>query len=317
MSRDAPPALEPLPRSLEDRRRLVAERGLELRLLLDEAFTAFCDRRDLHPYGFRGEDPITEAVEWAIDFFASERFQPEKQPVKTLRLFTCVDNWLHLKVGQQAHGARKGWRAADLEPETLAASAVSHLRRAQDVALAETRARLGHTLGVLKARTCAGVVLLWLEGSQRLRAKVFDWDEPVEVRDDGDSKKTRSFRRHDALFRYLCLFIGIVDDASAEDAHRAVVRTSFSPCEDRPPYRVLEATPGTARKLQGLRKRGIRDLLERALDAAEADAVTPEEHLTRLLLRHGLNPTTAHALKLQDEPLLTRLSALPPPEVRR
>lgn len=314
------------PLSLEDRQRLVAERGDVLRLLLDLAFSEFYDAQDLHPYGFRGEDPVQEAVEWALAFFASERFRPEKQRERTTRLFTCPALWLSLKVGRRAWGARKGRRREDTDPDSFSDAPPSRERARQDAALAETRDQMGQALGQLRARTCASVVGHWLEGSERLRATLFGWEVAAEVPDGDLSKGARSKLRHDAQFRYICLFIGILDDDSADEAHQAVLRISFAPCEDRRPYRVLESQAvklwpraiGTA-ALLSLRKEGLRALVSQALDEAERPADTPKARLRGLVLRHGLSKTTAYAYKLdgqEGDALLARLAALTPPEVR-
>ena len=80
--------------SPEGRRRLVEERGSEIRLELDETFSAYADQRELGWYGFRGTDPVDDAVEWALERFAT---LPELDPARlapSLRgfgLFTCAN----------------------------------------------------------------------------------------------------------------------------------------------------------------------------------------------------------------------------------
>jgi hypothetical protein len=89
---------------VEARTRLVDTRGDEIRLLLDSAFSDFVDAEpdvSLAAFGFHGDDPIVDAVRWAMDRFASadldvSRIHPGS---RSFRIFTEVRFWLAQKAG--------------------------------------------------------------------------------------------------------------------------------------------------------------------------------------------------------------------------
>ncbi|WP_437737342.1 hypothetical protein [Sorangium sp. So ce1335] len=299
----------------EGRQRLVAERGEEIRFLLDKAFTDFLDAEpdvSLAAFGFRGDDPVSEAVEWAVTRFADGHVDPAElsNGSRSFRLFTEVRFWLSQKAGQQGYqrilAAAKRPRSPALLEEMPAAEADPDLE-----VLAFVRA-LADALPSFRARTCADLLGYWLEGTKRLRRDWFGWHERGELSEVAErrSKKQRSIHTHDAMFRFLCCFLQLVPGASSAAEDLALELTSLSGCPDRPPYRVPDrdvcgklARFGVSgpRQVGALRKQGARSFLHRCLDRARADIDTAPGRLASALIRKSLSPTTLHALEIEGD----------------
>ncbi|HET7503074.1 MAG TPA: hypothetical protein VFK02_18765 [Kofleriaceae bacterium] len=309
--------------SREGRTRLVEQRGAEIRALLEIAFVKFYDHRDLEPFGFRGEDPLGEAVEWSVERFASGELDP-RHCTPTFRIFTEVQFWLAQKVGKRAY-KRIMWTRAEVpftDPPDVPREP-GELVRAEGI-LDEIHERLARSLQQLAARTCADLVGYWLSGTLRQRSAWFGWAATTAIENTSASKKQRSFHMHDALFRFQCLHQELVPDADGS-ALIAVVRESmFRPCENRPPYRrpdeevapLLPAAHITGPRSVGkLRRAGLATLLTQLLALVEQIANNEHGTLERVFLRTSLSATTAHALDLERrDDLLRRLKALPPAE---
>jgi hypothetical protein len=303
--------------SPEGRRRLVEERGPEIRLLLDQAFSDYADRRELGWYGFRDSDPVAQAVEWALERFAT---LPELDPGKLgagLRgfgLFVCPSWWLAQKVGKVGFRARstrtvRDMQGTEVDPDVDSAEQVLD-RFAQ---------RLGGTLKDLRDRTCDDLVGFWLEATEGWRRDWFGWRESAASSvGDGLSSKTRSFRAHDATFRFALLFRdGLVYQSLP---HEVVNATMLSPCANEAPYRVpdrdvaeaLATRVSGAREVGRLRKAGAASLV---LALCAFLACRPEEPVAQLewtILRRSISPTTLHALDIEGTPgLCEAVTALP------
>jgi hypothetical protein len=315
MERD-PEKYEPIEDfSREGRQRLVEERGDEIRLLLEEAFTAFLDAEPdigLAAFGFRGDDLVSVAVEWAATRFATGDLDPAKlsNGSCSFRLFTEVRFWLSQKAGRQGYhhilAAAKRARSA-APPEELPAAGADPKPDVLDFGRA-----LAGTLPSFHERTCADLVGYWLEGTKRLRRDWFAWHARGELSEAAErsSKKQRSIRTHDAMFRFLCCFLRLVPAASKAAADLALEFTSLSGCPNRPPYRVPDrdvcgklARFGVRgpRQVSAFRKQGARSFLHRCLDRAHADIDTARGRRTSALTRKSLSPTTLHALEIEDD----------------
>jgi hypothetical protein len=306
---------------------LVAQRGTEIRLLLDAAFTTFCDEHDLAAFGFRGDDLVAEAVEWCVNAFVQRDLDPAKLRAgsRSFRLFTEVRFWLAQKVGARALGQllqvrqeAAGLTGAAVEEPPSPAEPPLGLR------LGWLRERLARTLRELGRRTCADLVGYWLRGTQGLRARLFHWSEQGHVQEWAASKTRISAHVHDARFRFQCLHNGLVDETASEPALRVVREMLLSPCDNEVPYRraareVMRALPpGTARGPREVRHLCLEGsaLLLRALAARLV--LLPEDEGARaewLFGRQAMAPMTLSALGLEDrEDLRLLLEALPPHE---
>ncbi|WP_437878396.1 hypothetical protein [Sorangium sp. So ce513] len=304
--------------SREGRRRLVEERGEEIRLLLDKAFTEFLDAEpdvSLAAFSFRGDDPVSEAVEWAVTRFATADLDPAKlsNGSRSFRLFTEVRFWLSQKAGRPGYdrllAAAK--RAPDAAPPQKNAAAGAD---ANPEVLDFVRA-LADALPSFQARTCADLVGYWLEGTKRLRRDWFGWHDRGELSEAAErrSKKQRSIHTHDAMFRFLCCFLELIPAASSAAADLALELTCLSGCPDIPPYRVPDrhvcgelARFGVRgpRQVSALRKEGARSFLHRCLDRACADLDTVRGRVTSALARKSLSATTLHALEIENDTAL-------------
>jgi hypothetical protein len=307
--------------SREGRAQLVEQRGDEIRALLWFAFGNFCERRELGPFGFRGEDPIEEAVEWSIRRFETGEFASERC-TPTFRIFTEVRFWLAQKVGAKAYSRIMRTRAEDqhADPPEPPRESNDEPGRSHEVLDAMHR-RLARTLQQLSARTCADLVGYWLGGTRRLRSAWFGWTVITEVDNASASKKQRSFHAHDAMFRYQCLYQGLIPDADGSDPTVAVRESMFRPCENRPPYRrpdeevapLLPAARVTGPRSVGkLRRAGLAAILGQLFAFFDRDVKGEQETLERVFLRTSLSATTVHALDLERrDDLLTRVKSLP------
>jgi hypothetical protein len=308
--------------SREGRARLVEQRGHEIRALFQLAFWSFCERRELGPFGFHGEDPIEEAVEWSVARFATGDLDP-RRCTPTFRIFTEVRFWLAQKVGTRAYHRIMRTRAEVQHADSLEVPRESNdgPARSEEV-LDEMRRRLARTLHQLAARTCSALVAYWLSGTHRLRLEWFGWTATIEL--ENASKKQRSFHVHDAMFRYQCLHQGLIPDADGSDHTVAVRESMFRSCENRPPYRrpdeevapLLPAARVTGpRSIGKLRRVGLAAILGQLFAFFDRVAKDEQEILERVLLRRSLSATTVHALDLErHNELLRRMKALPPAE---
>lgn len=322
--------------SQEGRRRLVAEHGDEIRLLLDESFASFADRYSLAAFGFRhGDDPVEEAVEFAIERFVDGELDVRRLGGRpTFCLFTQVQFWLSQKVG--AHGFRETMNrlGRHAHPDRLAmlpAPSPDPPDAERAAILASFMAMLGKTLCELHRRTCADLVGFWLSASEKFRARVFDWQETGALSDAARERSTKacSLHEHDALFRFLALYHGLVPDADEAPASRALVASMFSSCPNKPPgYRIdddlvaerlRDPAVRTGRSAGQCRKIGLGALLSASLARVEAGGASPVQRLEHLLGLVSLGLTTLHAYRIEDAALASRLRALPrpPPEIAR
>jgi hypothetical protein len=293
---------------------LVAGQEPTIRLLLDEAFTVFLDepQASLRPYGFRGDDPVSDAVDFCVARFRDGTFDGAQIHAgdRSFRIFTRAQFWLSQRVGEPQRRRIEGQRqrrvdaGVELEDVPGAAALVD----------APTSLAVAATAKVLCARTCAGVVRYWLRGSAAMRACWFGHDAPEGV-DDENSAKAQSFYTADALFRFSALLAGLVPEGRGV-AERACVETWFTPCKDVPPYQVpaeevaRRLALDSARAATGHRRAGLGSLIGTVLTAAEATAGKVDA--TGAVLRQGLRPGLLNAYRLEDErDLAERLRALP------
>ena len=304
----------------DGRRLLVAARGDEIRALLDLAFSDFVDdsRVGLSAFGFRGDDPVTAAVEWSIKrFLSSDLDSAALHPgSRGFRLFTEVRFWLSQKVGSRGYRRILSYRFSpgdgEQVPEGDGAGDDEDVGATDAAVLAFAR-ELAATLRVLGSRTCAEMIGFWLEGTKVLRREWFGWRDRGGLSEVGSRlpKKQRSFYSHDAMFRFLCLFRDLVPAEPDDPAERALVLTTLSPCESSPPYRVSDReivphlfTVGVRvpRDVGRLRKKGasacLRRCLQRAACSQQADG---SGRITAELTRLSVGPTTLHALGIEHE----------------
>lgn len=297
------------------RRRLMDSRGDEIRALLDLGFTEFVETHEvgLSAFGFHEDDPVGEAVEWAICRFVSAEIDPDRLHLgsRTFRLFTETRFWLHQKVGRDGYSRIMAACSNKTASDDEAVARVDSGSMSEPI---EVFARtLASTLRTLRDCTCADIVAFWLEATKTMRREWFGWRERGEVSDAGASfsKKQRSFCGHDAMFRFLCLLHDIVPQEPDLLAERVFWATMLSPCENVPPYRVPDRAVipqfvalgvRAPRAVAHLRKEGIRLCLQRCFACASwENAERILDRLTVELTRRSLGPTTLHALGLEAE----------------
>lgn len=313
------------------RARLVDERGDEIRALLTFAFRRDYDSYQLKSFGFRGDDPFTEAVEWSIQRFATVELHPDKC-TPTFRLFTQPRFWLAQKVGRSgylrlkhAQNGPKPSDPAELEraghPTPDNAPTHAAVTTASPERMGEAGKRLSETLRQLAARTCADLVDYWLIATFKWRARWLGWTDTAVVENAPPKKKTRSFYKHDAQFRFQCLHWALIEEGNTSAPALVVRESMFRPCVNEPPYRQADdivasllplSTVTGPRTIGKLRRAGLAKLLLRLAGRAEtpADETGKIEHT---VLRLSLSPTTVHALDLErHQGLSERLRALKP-----
>lgn len=303
---DAYPAIKDW--STNGRALLVREHELEIRLLLDCAFTDFTEVHALAPFGFDADDPVAQAVEWSLVRFQAMDLDPARlRPAsRSFRLFTDVRFWLAQKVGNAGYrrilASQAAEQAADPDPTDTKGSLAGSALLQQFVD------RLVGSLSQLFERTCSDIVLYWLHGTEKLRSSWFGWSsEPLPER-LLRSKKQRSLHVHDALFRFQVLHQRVLRQVDEAEPALLVASASYlRGCANESPYRKPDAEiyrelerlghpkPPSIRKLREL---GLSTLLSRLVVRAEEGAQDPTEPDQRLL-RESLALTTLHALDLE------------------
>ena len=304
--------------SHEGRRALVAAHEHELRCLLEEAFTLFVDEpgASLAAFGFRGDDPVLEAAEWSLVRFRdgeidAARIRPED---RSFRLFTRTQFWLSQKVGEANRRRIEAERVEIGQPEAWAAAGPVANDGGVGGGGSDTIRAVASTLQQLAKRTCPAMVAYWLRGTVAMRAVWFGWEETGETLPSGISGKDHSFFTADALFRFCALFCKLVP-AAGTIATRACSETWFSPCEDKPSFRVGEAEVArlldlpTPRDAQRERHAGMLLLIKRVLD--EAEATIGKRAADGAVLRASLRGGLLNAYRIEDHHLAGRLATLP------
>lgn len=321
--------------SVEGRRALIEREAPRIRALLDQAFTDFCDDYELSRWGFRGDDAVAEAVEWCVERFCAEKpIDPEKLEAgsRSFRLFTQPDWWLAQKATSRGHRARKAVpvldRAAhssgchdpdggDVGPadrgpgsEGRGSSGRADAgRRAEDRVADALDAkrfpeRLRSTLRSLFARAAADLVSFWLIGTEAWRARTFGWSDPIPEPQVEANGKALSFRVHDALFRFQCIFLDLLEPGS--ESRRVVIATMFSGAPNEPPYR--KADREVLRTLDGVEASGVRAVTRLRKDGSGELLLAilarvrrfPQGDHARDLGAESISKTTLWALEIAD-----------------
>lgn len=314
--------------SVAGRRALASAHGVEIRLLLDEAFSRFADTASLAPFRFLpaddGGDPITAAVEWCVDRFSTGNLDPNlvRPSSRNFRLFTEVKFWLCQKVGriacdrilrrEQKH-AERGHDAeppADLQVDTTGLSTRERMLMEFQQSLSSALRELGHC-------TCADLVGFWLLGTARLRGEWFGWTDAGAISQEAEAlrKKNRSMALHDALFRFLCCYHRLPAEPKPDLSCTVAHATLFRPCQNIFPYRcsdeqVAAEVPAAQplgkherrRLFRGGASAWLKTLIEWLMRSASAQ--DPRQRMEWVLGKHSLSATTLHALDLDADVFL-------------
>jgi hypothetical protein len=301
--------------SKEGRASLVREHREVVALLLRHSLAQVAK-----PYGeqalldaFRFET-LDDAVDWCLERFATGTLEPGKlsPPSRSWRLFTQARFWLSQREGaagfqrkmQELEAAL--WRdSARTEP------AEPGVAPAPDLDVQRLVERLTRTLSELLARTCPDLVTWWLRATEELRSLWFELPIP-EPAHEPPSKKDRSLRVHDALFRFACLFRKpLLQGKDMAPAQLAVREWLFSPCRNEPPYRRTEeeiaaalplTVPKEKRAIQRLRREGVSALIHQLLSHLDTP-VEPADAVALLewtLLRMSVTRTTLVTFSLDE-----------------
>lgn len=269
---------------------------------------------------------LDDAVDWCLERFATGSLDSHKLS-RSWRLFTQARFWLSQREGaagfqrkmQELEAARRQDAARSESPEPGE-------EPVPDLDVQRLMERLARTLSELRARTCADLVTWWLRATEALRSHWFELPEP-ELAHDPRSKKDRSLRAHDALFRFACLFRKLlVHEKDAVPAQLAVREWLFSPCRNTPPYRRTEEEIAAAlppafakekRAIQRLRREGVSGLLHQLISGLELPTETAEAValMEWQLLRASVTRTTLVAFDMDEgrsPELERRIEALPP-----
>jgi len=314
--------------SPEARRRLYREHEPQIRTLLYVAFLDFADKYGLGTFRFSSEDAIGEAVDWCVSAWNSDRvIDPTKLRSRSFAIFSSPLWWLAQREGK-AGFLRKMEALKRLRTETsvlVEARSASFEADLHDRHLVEFADGLADTLRVLFERTCRDLVTLWLAHTHRYRASWFGWRTgstlPERLARLGGAR--RSKLAHDALFRYVCLHLGLVADEPATGQEAAVVETMFRRCENTSPYRVSDANALSAverfgatgsRQVTAWRKEGLGAWLRAVLDLLETEPLGNEVRFRWVVVRLSVSSTTLHVYRLTDADLAARIGRLPAPE---
>jgi hypothetical protein len=269
---------------------------------------------------------LDDAVDWCLERFATGSLEPRKLS-RTWRLFTQARFWLSQREGatgfqrkmQELEAGRRqdAARSESLEP------GVEHV---PDLDVQRLNERLAHTLSELCASTCADLVTWWLRATEALRSHWFELPEP-EPAHEPRSKKDRSVRVHDALFRFACLFRKLLlQEKDAVPSQLVVREWLFSACRNTPPYRRTEEeiaaalpqkVPKEKKAIQRLRREGVSALLHQLISGLDLPAESAETValMEWQLLRSSVTRTTLVAFDLDEgrsPELERRIEALPP-----
>lgn len=309
--------------SVEGRREYVERRRDAIRWTLWESFSMFNDdpqNPPLSAFGFRGDAPEESAVEFVLERFQSDGFDGSRiwREHRSMKLFTRVPFWLQQKVGEQAYGARLGeWSGRSAETPHFAEAAVETPATVADAARHDTALkRMSDSLRALRERTCAPLVGEWLGASTRLLKAMGLLASPTkaaafERSSDGVKPTERSLRRADALFRYLVLYLELLDGHNDRDNH-VLEAELLAGTPDDPPYRVNASVVAACfglphwKAVAQARNRAILVLLDRALSVAESD----EQSFEVAVARFSCKASLLHRYKIENGPT-ERMKALP------
>ena len=300
----------------EGRRAWLSDHEAVARLRLDDTFTRANERYHLDAFGFRSDDPVSEAVEWAIERFRTGiDLAKVRRAHRNERLFEQMNFWLEQKVGKRGIAGVKGRadrrnaRRRSRKPRKLDEAETS-LPSAK--LTDEARGHLARALHALSTRTCNAMVAYWLEAADRL--KIAQGGE-LDPRDSMASKGMRSRYRSLAVFRWTALLLDEVDPVDPDTVEQACGAAYFSPCSDRRPYRntdavVVRQVPDLASagaySVKAAVREGAAYLLERLLDRSERtpadeDQASVSATLAGWVIRKALGPTVIKALSVEGE----------------
>jgi hypothetical protein len=295
--------------SPEGRRALLERDRLLIRELLDLAFTEFACVEPIpwRELGFRGDDPVQEAVDWCLERFASSKpLDPSKLSValRSYRLFTQPRWWLCQKLTTQGyHGSMtRGRRLVSLPVEEIATEEREEDDGGpRDGELAAVVAALAATLTKLHQKTCAELVAYWFDATEVLRRALGDERGQAALPDR--APKAASFHRFDAMFRFWQLHEPATIGATFA---RVLESAMFAPCPNEPPFRVPDGE--VARKLNdGSGPREIGQARKAACAKVVAEfwrryrSALPDsfaERVDQTFRRAFLRPTLLHALDI-------------------
>lgn len=269
---------------------------------------------------------LDDAVDWCLERFATGNLEPRNLS-RSWRLFTQARFWLSQREGVAGFKRKmQQLEAARRQDATRSESSEPGVEPVLDLDVQRFKERLAHTLSELRDRTCADLVTWWLRATEALRSHWFELPEP-EPAHEPQTKKDRSVRAHDALFRFACLFRKLIlHEKEAVPSRLAVREWLFSPCRNAPPYRRTEEeiaaalpqrVPKEKRAIQRLRREGVSHLLHQLLSGLEVP-VEPLEAVARIewqFLRESVTRTTLVAFDMDEgrsPELERRIEALPP-----
>ncbi len=315
--------------SKEGRASLVREHREVVALLLSHSLAqvakSYGEQNLLDAFRFKTLD---DAVDWCLERFATGTLEPGKlsPPLRSWRLFTQARFWLSQREGAAGFQRKmQELEAACRRDSARAEPLESEVAPVPDLDVQRLVERLSRTLAELLDRTCPDLVTWWLRATEELRSLWFEL--PItEPAHEPRMKKERSIRIHDALFRFACLFRGLLlHEKDAAPSHLAVREWLFRRCRNVPPYRRTEeeiaaalplTVPKEKRAIQHLRRAGVSALIHQLISSLDvptetADAVALMEWQ---LMRVSVTKTTLTAFALDEgasPELERRIEALP------
>ena len=298
--------------SAEGPGRWLAEHGTVARLRLDDTFTRANQRYDLSIFGFRDDDPVSEAAAWAVERFRVgidlARLAPKD---RNERLFEQMNFWLAQKVSAPALPAVK----ARADRRHLAGRGRSpkpppvRSEPGEPRFAVELRPVLARALHGLASRTCNSMVTYWLEAAAALG---IPGGAPSGKPDAGSSKGLRARYRSLAVFRWTAIVLDEAGPPEPSVEEKACEVAFFTPCPDKRPYRndgpsvaraLAERAPGGAAAVRRAVRLGAAELLERLLDRTESVQLAEVElGLAAMVVRRSLGTTVLKALSIEGTP---------------
>lgn len=292
----------------------------EILNLVDLAFTDWIDQgNSLAPFGFRGDDPVDDAVAFVQNRFCEGELTEEliDEDCRSTRLFTKVVFWFQQKVGQKGlkaclRRAQQGQRAEQLTPRHAPPPARSDAEA--KVLFRQVGRQLAAVLRDLASRTCPDLVGHWLEASQAWRSVLLQTSDSGAPPNPKMSAAWRSKRGADALLRYLILGAALLDPL-AQDARAVLEAALFSNADNPPTYRAPDKSiaeqlglPGS-RAAKSLRQQHTTAVLQAAVDLATQPAPF-DQPLWRWVAQHSLPLSILEVHGIRDADLKARLREL-------
>ncbi len=240
--------------------------GLLLRHSLAQVAKPYGEQNLLDAFRF---ETLDDAVDWCLERFATGTLAPRQlsPSSRSWRLFTQASFWLSQREGTAGFRRKmQELEAACRRDSARAESPEPGEEPVPDLDVQRLKERLARTLSELRDSHLSGSRHLVAPGHGGTALPMVRVASP-ELAHESRTKKDRSVRAHDALFRFACLFRKLIlHEKDTAPSQLAVSEWLFSPCRNAPPYRRTEEeiaaalplkVPKEKRAIQRLRREGV------------------------------------------------------------